>query len=79
MAALPCDDWDAAGTAGTALAEIRHVFTHFELRLSVITSSEPSGTGWWQPLESLREAGLPTLFSKAVADVLRGGDRRDAA
>ena len=79
MAALPSDDWNAAGPSPASHAEIRHVFTHFELRLSVVQSPEPLAEGWWQPLESIDQAGLPTLFRKAVAQVLRLPDRRAAA
>ena len=79
MAALPCDDWNAAGSSSTPLAEVRHIFTHFELRLSLVLSPEPVGTGWWQPLEAMDEAGLPTLFRKALAEVLLTRDRRAAA
>jgi len=79
MAALPCDAWTATGRDPRAIAEIRHVFSHFELRLSIIPSPEPVADGWWQPLDSIEEAGLPTLFRKAVAEVLRTRDRRAAA
>jgi A/G-specific adenine glycosylase len=79
MAALPGDDWNAVGPSPGAYPEIRHVFTHFELRMSIVPLTEPAGPGWWQPLESIDAAGLPTLFRKAVSEALRAHDRRAAA
>ena len=79
MAALPCDDWTATARDPRALGEIRHVFTHFELRMSVVRLPEPVGDGWWQPIDSIDAAGLPTLFRKAVSEALRAHDRRAAA
>lgn len=70
MAALPGSTWSDAITANPALAEIRHVFTHFELRLSVIAGGQPEGEGWWQSIDSLHDAGLPTLYRRAVEAVL---------
>ncbi len=72
MAALPGPAWGDAPTAGAALAEVRHGFTHFELKLAVVAAREPGGEGWWQPIERLGEAGLPTLYARAVAAVLAG-------
>jgi A/G-specific adenine glycosylase len=71
MAALPGAEWtEADQRTGTAVATIRHVFTHFALQLDVIVRDDPFGDGWWQPLSGLAEAGLPTLFAKAVQAVL---------
>ena len=73
MAALPGSEWTAEPPAAdNALVTIRHVFTHFSLDLSVERRSEPSGEGWWQPIASLGEAGLPTLYLKAARATLRG-------
>lgn len=76
MRALPDDGWSAKGD-GSGINEgdwreaglIRHGFTHFDLELTVVTSSEeaPQGEGEWWPLDRLDEAGLPTLFAKAAA------------
>ncbi|MCJ8190813.1 A/G-specific adenine glycosylase [Sphingomicrobium aestuariivivum] len=69
MAALPGTDWqDGPAPAGGAPA-IRHVFTHFALTLAVESRDvPPAGTeGWWQPKDRLDEAGLPTLYKKALA------------
>lgn len=74
MAALPGPEWsgDALPATGTPLAQVRHVFTHFALDLSIVAAGQPQGDGWWQPLNSLRSAGLPTLYRKAVEAVLEG-------
>ena len=53
------------------LGRITHVFTHFRLELAVVRSSEPVGEGWWQPIDALAEAGLPTLYRRAAEAVLR--------
>ena len=55
-------EWQAAGV-------VRHVFTHFELRLSVhvLTLPErPAVDGEWTPAGEIADAGLPTLFAKAA-------------
>jgi A/G-specific adenine glycosylase len=71
MAALPSHEWtEADQRTGTAVAAIRHVFTHFALQLDVTVRDEPFGDGWWQPLSGLAGAGLPTLFAKAAQAVL---------
>ena len=79
MAALPGPDWGDSPTAGPVsaptLAEVRHGFTHFELRLSVVACAVPedglaNGGGWWQPINRLAGAGLPTLYRRAVEAVL---------
>lgn len=73
MAALPGSDWtDSPQAAGSPIATLRHVFTHFSLDLSIEKAREPIGEGWWQPLDLLDDAGLPTLYSKAAGMVLRG-------
>jgi A/G-specific adenine glycosylase len=72
MVALPGTDWsDSPPGPGMALGAVRHVFTHFSLDLRVQPRPEPAGEGWWHPVERLGEAGLPTLYLKAVEDVLR--------
>ena len=80
MAALPGPDWspDRFETAPPALARIRHAFTHFALELSV-HAGEPDGEGWWQPLEKLGDAGLPTLYRRAADLVVEGRPERRAA
>jgi A/G-specific adenine glycosylase len=75
MAALPGTDWTAGAPPVNAIASVRHVFTHFSLDLHVVRGPEPQGEGWWQPLARLPEAGLPTLYRKAVEAVLARDDR----
>jgi A/G-specific adenine glycosylase len=81
MPALPGTDWGETpnGQSGR-LGSVRHVFTHFSLDLAIEARSEPAGDGWWQPLDSLDEAGLPTLYQRA-AEVALGAcaDARAAA
>lgn len=80
MRALPSTDWASVApdwhTAVPVVAdwriagEVRHVFTHFELRLSVATATladRPSLPCEWWPTPDLVNAGLPTLFAKAAA------------
>jgi A/G-specific adenine glycosylase len=52
------------------IGTVRHVFTHFSLDLSVVPRAEPEGDGWWQPLDRLDAAGLPTLYRRAAELVL---------
>jgi A/G-specific adenine glycosylase len=70
MPALPGPAWGESPTCAPALAEVRHVFTHFELRLAVVAANSPEGDGWWAPIDSLGDAGLPTLYRRAVEAVL---------
>jgi A/G-specific adenine glycosylase len=71
MAALPGNDWGDGDAPMKKLATIRHGFTHFTLDLHIVESDlPPPNHGWWQPLESIREAGLPTLYKAAVERVL---------
>jgi A/G-specific adenine glycosylase len=70
MAALPGPEWTDEPATGPALGHITHVFTHFRLELSVLSAPAPVDEGWWQPLDSLSQAGLPTLYRRAVDSVL---------
>ena len=70
MSALPGPVWGIVPVTEQVLAEVRHGFTHFELRLAVIAVGTADGEGWWQPIERLAEAGLPTLYRRAVEAVL---------
>ena len=75
MAALPGDDWSAGEPVVADAPIVRHVFTHFALELAIVARPDPVGEGWWQPLETLRQAGLPTLYTRAVSAVLDGGPK----
>ena len=71
MAALPGLEWvDESQPAGPVIGQVTHVFTHFRLELEVLAASEADGEGWWQPLDRLDAAGLPTLYRRAAASVL---------
>ncbi|WP_411033119.1 A/G-specific adenine glycosylase [Shinella sp. BYT-45] len=60
-------EWKACGT-------VTHVFTHFELRLSVYRSTVPrdagAGEGWWQPKDTLDGEALPTVMKKAIRQAI---------
>jgi A/G-specific adenine glycosylase len=68
MAALPGSDWSDSPPipAAPLLGTVRHVFTHFALDLAVVRAGEPTEAGWWQPLDELEAAGLPTLYRRAA-------------
>lgn len=71
MAALPGNEWSSERQSpSTVLGRVRHVFTHFALELDIVASSDAPGEGWWQPLGSIDDAGLPTLYRRAVETVL---------
>ncbi len=78
MPALPGSDWtDVPGTE-RGLAEVRHGFTHFELRLTVVEGGKAHSAGWWHPIDSLHDIGLPTLYRRAV-DAVRAQRKSIAA
>lgn len=56
--------WEAAGT-------VIHIFTHFELRLSIyrtaIGKRVATDDGWWEPVTNLEAQALPTIMKKAIA------------
>lgn len=67
MAALPGSEWSGAPPiASHGFGTVRHVFTHFSLDLHVEPRRKPVGEGWWQPIDRLGEAGLPTLYRRAA-------------
>jgi A/G-specific adenine glycosylase len=71
MAALPGAAWtDEKPKPREILGHVRHVFTHFALELSIVGSDEVPADGWWQPIEALDDAGLPTLYRRAAEAVL---------
>ena len=70
MAALPGPEWEQNPPAVAALATVSHGFTHFTLDLHIVAGPGPTEEGWWQPLDQLAKAGLPTLYRKAVEAVL---------
>ena len=79
MMELPGTEWSEAGPGDPAppfaadwreAGEVRHVFTHFELRLSVRAAVAPAGwapdDGVLFPLDELDQAGLPSVMMKAA-------------
>ena len=56
-------NWEKCG------GEVRHVFTHFELRLSVYRAeiSAPTDDGIWAPLADIKSYALPTVMIKVLA------------
>ncbi|WP_018239059.1 A/G-specific adenine glycosylase [Ensifer sp. BR816] len=59
--------WESCGT-------VTHVFTHFELRLSVyrakVANAVAGGEGWWEPIASLKAQALPTVMKKAITQAI---------
>ncbi|MCL6699218.1 A/G-specific adenine glycosylase [Sphingomonas sp. NSE70-1] len=70
MAALPGPEWGEESPPQPAAATISHGFTHFTLDLHIVSKAEPLAEGWWQPIDRMNEAGLPTLYAKAVQAML---------
>ena len=76
MLALPTTGWTENGTgerpcwaggSGERLGEVRHIFTHFELRLDVVRmqlDEAPDGYGWMPADEASR--AFPSVFRKAL-------------
>jgi A/G-specific adenine glycosylase len=62
-------DWQPCGT-------ITHVFTHFELRLSVFRTKVERGPApsrnneWWEPVTNLDAQALPTVMKKAIVQAI---------
>lgn len=59
--------WQSSGS-------ITHIFTHFELRLSVYKADvavvPPSNNSWWVAQDNLSEEALPTVMKKAISAAL---------
>ena len=70
MAALPGPEWGVEPPSQPVAVTISHGFTHFTLDLHIASRAEPQGKGWWQSLDKLAEAGLPTLYAKAAGAML---------
>lgn len=93
MTEVPGTGWTARLDGATDLSEapfpgdwqacppITHVFTHFELRLSVyrlMLDEKPRGSndGWWQPVDRLDAVALPTVMKKAIASAIPDAFRK---
>ena len=72
MPALPGTEWsgERAADSRPVLGRIRHVFTHFALELDIVRGHDPAGGGWWQKIDTVADAGLPTLYRRAAEAVL---------
>lgn len=71
MPGLPTSEWldNPQETAENTiiLGQILHSFTHFDLYLDIVKRPVPkAANGWWVERAALIDAGLPTLFAKAV-------------
>jgi A/G-specific adenine glycosylase len=92
MSCVPTTAWTARqdGTNDDASApfaarwtncgSVRHVFTHFELELSVFraTFSQAAPTGhWWSSMADLPHEALPTVFKKAIELAIPNATRKD--
>ncbi len=61
-------EWKACGT-------VTHVFTHFELRLSIYRFHGPAPDdvrihGWWEDVANLDAQALPTVMKKAISQAI---------
>ena len=59
-------DWQAKGV-------VTHIFTHFELRLSVYCADvdkAPADNGWWEPVANLEQQALPTVMKKIIMQAM---------
>src|SRR5690606_30792312 len=69
QAPLPLDAWRPLAGA------VRHVFTHFELQLTVLAArvtadAAPPAAGLWVPVAHLGDHALPSLMKKVVRHAL---------
>jgi A/G-specific adenine glycosylase len=67
-------EWREAGT-------VTHVFTHFELRLTIfharVDRPAPAGT-WWSPRDDVPGEALPTVMKNAIETAIPGATRKPA-
>ena len=83
MSEVPTTAWTSNRDGGTGIdhapfaanwkscGAVTHVFTHFELRLSVYRADLPArpkdDNGWWVPVTNLDGEALPTVMKKAIS------------
>ncbi|UVC10160.1 A/G-specific adenine glycosylase [Rhizobium sp. TH2] len=83
MTEVPTTEWNSNRDGGTSTdhapfaadwrprGAVVHVFTHFELRLSVyradLTGTRDKDNGWWEPVTNLDGEALPTVMKKAIS------------
>lgn len=85
MTEVPTTDWTSRVDGGTtpdhaplpadwqACGVVTHVFTHFELRLTVFRTqieTPAQADGWWERVERLEAQALPTVMKKVIAQAL---------
>ncbi|MCY1664368.1 A/G-specific adenine glycosylase [Rhizobium sp. SL86] len=85
MSEVPTTDWTSRMDGGTTADHapfaadwqtcgvVSHVFTHFELRLTVFRTrtDEPAAVaGWWEPVETLEAQALPTVMKKVIVQAI---------
>jgi A/G-specific adenine glycosylase len=85
MRALPSGPWSETdpglaeapvATDWRELGTVEHVFTHFALSLRILAAEGDAATdGEWWPIDRIDEAGLPSLFARAVALASRARPR----
>lgn len=65
--ALQMISWQERGDIG-------HIFTHFSLKLNILSADieKIESKGEWWALNNIKAAGLPTVFAKAVKQILKG-------
>lgn len=78
QAPLPLDAWRPLAGA------VRHVFTHFELQLTVLAArvpadAAPPAAGLWVPVAHLGDHALPSLMKKVVRHALAAEGEGEAA
>ncbi|MCB1492176.1 MAG: NUDIX domain-containing protein, partial [Rhodobiaceae bacterium] len=88
MTEIPTSDWLEGGLPAIEATpieadfralpgEVRHVFTHFELRLTVHAADARIGTappgGFWVDEADLEDEALPSVMRKVAAHAIRNG------
>lgn len=59
---------------------VTHVFTHFELKLSVFHATgveAPANNGWWEPVANLDAQALPTVMKKVIEQAIPDAFRKN--
>ena len=83
MTEVPTTDWTSNRDGGTDASfapfvadwqpcgVVTHVFTHFELRLSIyhaaVVGTRDGDNDWWEPVTNLDGEALPTVMKKAIS------------
>jgi A/G-specific adenine glycosylase len=91
MAEVPTSGWTARIDGGVTLddapfaadwrraGEVAHVFTHFELALTVyvaaVTANVAPAGAWWASAAKINDEALPTVMKKAIEAALPGSTK----